>query len=133
VNLIGTSFSSNKRAYGAIEPQTLVRKLSSGRNIVAELKPTVSAFNSITKSKPLPIDHPFRVVVFNQEDGMFVDYKDFKVGEEKLSSFTLDFEGKYIFISYTDASGKLPAFNMNKIDYINEGGVITKKTNTRKI
>jgi len=120
VNLLGTYFSSQKGAYGTPKTQTFVQEISPGKKIVAELKPTVSTFSDIVKGENLPEGHPFRVVVFDQEDKTLVDYKDFKVGEEKLSSFTLDFEGKYIFVAYTDASGKLPEFNINKIDDTNK-------------
>jgi len=118
VNLLGTSFSSQRGAYGLSESkaQTLVKEISPGNTIVAELTPSVSMFSEIVKGENLPKDYPYRVFVFDQEDRTLVDYKDFKVGEEKPGSFTLEFEGKYIFIAYTDASGKLPKFDINSPD-----------------
>jgi len=118
VNLLGTSFSSQGGAYGLSDSkaQTLVRELSPGNTIVAELTPTVSPFSSIVKGENLPKDYPYRVFVFNQEDRTLVDYKDFRVGEEKPGSFTLDFEGNYILVAYTDSSGKLPEFEVSVPD-----------------
>jgi len=115
VNLLGTSFSSAKGTYGlsSTKPQTIVKELSPGNTIVAELTPTVSTFSDIVKGENLPKDYPYRVFVFDQEDRTLVDYKDFRVGEEKPASFTLDFEGNYIVVAYTDSSGKLPEFELN--------------------
>jgi len=118
VNLLGTSFSSQRGSYGisSSKPLSIVKELSPGNTIVAELTPSVSSFSDIVKGESLPKDYPYRVFVFDQEDRTFVDYKDFKVGEEKPASFTLEFDGKYIFIAYTDASGQLPAFDINAVE-----------------
>jgi|GEM_PF-2692388 len=112
VNFLGTYFNSSIDAYSLADskPQTFVRNIA-GNTLVAELTPSVSPFSEIVKGENLPKDYPYRVFVFDQEDKIFVDYKDFKVGEEKPASFTLDSEGNYILIAYTDAIGKLPEFN----------------------
>jgi len=124
VNLMGTSFSANRGTYGLSDsgPQTIVREVSPGNTLVAELSPSISPFSDIVKGDNLPKDYPYRVFVFDQEDRTLVDYKDFKVGEEKPASFTLDFDGNYIFVAYTDASGKLPEFDINAPDEVDNGG-----------
>jgi len=112
VNLLGTSFNSSVGAYGLADskPQTFVKNIS-GNTLVAELTPSISPFSEIIKGENLPRSFTYRVFVFDQEDKTLVDYKDFKRTDEKPASFTLDFDGNYIFVAYTDATGKLPEFN----------------------